>query len=169
MVYQIFLPIVLRWRATRAGAPLKFCWFSQFCKTNYTHSIRASPGRSKAALSLHPGGGGDYFIYPWVGGAARPLISWPWVRQNRWFSYPVYDRIPIFDTLFINLTRNHTLCKTITNIKTLSYLILRQSQNYLQLDQQSDEELFIAQEKIPCLRQKLIKSIPFFRQKSRKT
>ena len=31
-----------------------------------------------------------------------------------------------------HLTRNHTLCKTITNIETLSYL-----KNYLQLDQQS--------------------------------
>ena len=32
-----------------------------------------------------------------------------------------------------HLTRNHTLCKTIINIETLSYLIHWQSQNYLQL------------------------------------
>ena len=29
-----------------------------------------------------------------------------------------------------HLTRNHTLCKTIINIETLSYLIHSQSQNY---------------------------------------
>ena len=40
------------------------------------------------------------------------------------------------------LTRNHTLCKTIINI---NFAVGR---------------LFIVQEKIPCLRQKLIKSIP---------
>ena len=159
---------MLRCRASRAGDPLKFCRFSQFCKTNYTHSIRASPGRSKAALSLHSGGG-DYSIYPWEGrcGPAphtltlcktKSLIFLPCLRENSDFRYPVY-----------NLTQNHTLCKTIINIEILSYLILQQSQNYLQLDQQSDEELFIVQEKIPCLRQKLIKSIPFLRQKSRKT
>ena len=39
-----------------------------------------------------------------------------------------------------HLTRNHTLCKTIVNIGTLSYSI--DNQNYLQLDQQSHEELF---------------------------
>ena len=40
-----------------------------------------------------------------------------------------------------HLTRNHTLCKTIINIETLSYFIHWQSQNYLQLDQQSHEDL----------------------------
>ena len=48
---------------------------------------------------LPPGGGGGYSIYPWVGGAAWPLISWPW-QKNRWFSYSVQDKIPIYDTLF---------------------------------------------------------------------
>ena len=42
-----------------------------------------------------------------------------------------------------HLSRNHTLCKTIIDIETLSYLIHWQSQNYLQLDQQSNEELFM--------------------------
>ena len=49
-----------------------------------------------------------------------------------------------------HLTRNHTLCKTIIDSETLSYLIHWQSQNYLQLDQ----------EKISCLRQKLINRYP---------
>ena len=40
-----------------------------------------------------------------------------------------------------HLTRNHTLCRTIINIETLSYFIHWQSQNYLQLDQQSHEDL----------------------------
>ena len=44
----------------------------------------------------------------------------------------------------------------------------KQISNYLQLHQQS-RRLFIVQEKIPCLRQKLINSIPCLRQKSRKT
>ena len=42
-----------------------------------------------------------------------------------------------------HLSRNHTLCKTIIDIETLSYLIHWQSQNCLQLDQQSNEELFM--------------------------
>ena len=37
---------------------------------------------------------------------------------------------------------NHTQFKTIINIETLSHLIHWQSQSYLQLDQQSHEELF---------------------------
>ena len=51
---------------------------------------------------LPPGGGGGYSIYPWVGGAAWPLISWPWQkkslifllcsRQNSDLWYPVYSK-----------------------------------------------------------------------------
>ena len=58
-----------------SGVPLKFCRFSQFCKTNYTHSIRASPGRSKAALSLHPEGGVG-LLYISLGGGVQPGPSY---------------------------------------------------------------------------------------------
>ena len=86
-----------------------------------------------------------------------------------------------------HLTRNHTLCKTVINIETLPYLIHWQSQNCLHLDQQTrslvrrtyaqalyrprkDTSFETKIDKIDTLiRQKMIKSIPCLRQKSRKT
>ena len=101
-----------------------------------------------------------YSIYPWVGRCGLSPCT------LTLFETKIADFPTLFKTEFRflipclrHLTRNHTLCKTIINIETLSYLIHWQSQNYLQLDQLS----------LPCLRQKLIKSIPCWRQKSRKT
>ena len=90
-----------------------------------------------------PGGGGGYSMYPGVGrGGAAPHT------QTR-FKTNIADFPTLFKTEFRflihclrHLTRNHTLCKTIIDIETLSYLIDWQSQHYLQLDQQSNEELF---------------------------
>ena len=72
------------------------------------------------------GGGGDtWYILGW-GGVARPLIPWPFLGQ-------------FLIACLRHLTRNHSLCKTIINIDT--HLIHWQSQNYLQLNQLSREEL----------------------------
>ena len=103
--------------------------------------------RKTAAGEIHktanwsPGGG--YSIYSWVGrcGAAPHTLTL--------FKTNIADFPTLFKTEFRflipclrHLTRNHTLCKTIIDSETLSYLIHWQSQNYLQLDQQSNEELF---------------------------
>ena len=69
-----------------------------------------------------PGAGGTRYILGW-GGAARPLIPWPCLRQKSLIFLPCLR----------HLTRNHTLCQTIINIETLSHLSHGQSQNYLQL------------------------------------
>ena len=68
-----------------------------------------------------------WYILGW-GGVARPLIPWPFSGQ-------------FLIACLRHLTRNHTLCKTIINIDTPSYLSHWQSQNYLQLNQLSREEL----------------------------
>ena len=90
-----------------------------------------------------PPGGGGYSIYPWVWrcGAAPHTLTL--------FKTNIADFPTLLNTEFRflipclrHLTRNHTLCKTIIDIETLSYLIDWQSQHYLQLDQQSNEELF---------------------------
>ena len=47
------------------------------------------------------------------------------------------------------LTRKHTLCKAIINIETLSHLIHWQSQNYLQLDQQSHAGCLLSKKRYP--------------------
>ena len=86
---------------------------------------------------------GGYSIYSWVGrcGAAPHTLTL--------FKTNIADFPTLFKTEFRflipclrHLTRNHTLCKTIIDIETLSYLIDWQSQHCLQLDQQSNEELF---------------------------
>ena len=108
-------------------------------------------------------GGGGYSIYPWVGRCS------PAPYTLTLFKTKIADFPTLFKTEFRflipclrHLTRNHTLCKTIINIETPSYSIHWQSQqNYLQLDQQSHEDLFIVQ-------QKLIKSIPCLRQNTEK-
>ena len=71
------------------------------------------------------------------GGGARYILGWV-------FCGPAPHTLSLFKTEFPflipflrHLTRNHTLCKTMINIETLSCLIHWQSQNYLQLDQQS--------------------------------
>ena len=71
-------------------------------------------------VNLEPGGT-RYILGR--GGAEKPLIPWPCLRQKSLIFLPCLR----------HLTRNHTLCKTIINIETLSYLIHWQSQNYLQL------------------------------------
>ena len=97
-------------------------------------------------------------------GEVRPGPSYPDPVLTKRADFPT-----LFKTEFLflipclrHLTRNHTLCKTIINIETLSYLIHWQSQNYLQLDQQSHAG---------CLssKKRYRKSIPWLRQKSRKT
>ena len=79
--------------------------------------------------------GRGYSIYPWVGrcGPAHHTLTL--------FKTKIADFPTLFKTEFRflipclrHLTRNHTLCKTIRDIETLSYLIHWQSQNYLQLD-----------------------------------
>ena len=89
-----------------------------------------------------PGPGG-YSIYPWVGRYGAPPHTLTLFKTN------IADFPTLFKTEFRflipylrHLTRNHTLCKTIIDIETLSHLIHWQSQNYLQLDQDGDEELF---------------------------
>ena len=76
---------------------------------------------------------GGYSLYPWVG-RCGPAPYTPTLFKTKIADFPT-----LFKTEFRflipclrHLTRNHTLCKTIINIETLSYL-----KNYLQLDQQS--------------------------------
>ena len=78
--------------------------------------------------------GGGYSIYPWVGRCGTAPHTLTLFKTN------IADFPTLFKTEFRflipclrHLTRNHTLCKTIINIETLSYLIHWQSQNYLQL------------------------------------
>ena len=72
-----------------------------------------------------------------------------------------------------HLTQNHTLCETINNIETLSYLIHWQSQNYLQLFKTKidkiDTLIKTKIDKIDTLiktKKLMIKSIACLRQKS---
>ena len=95
-------------------------------------------------------GGRGYTIYPWVG-------RWgPAPHTLTLFETKIADFPTLFKTEFRflipclrHLTRNHTLCKTIINIKTLSYLIHWQSQNYLQLDQQSHAGCLSSKKRYP--------------------
>ena len=113
----------------------------------------------------------------------RPVLS----RDLTLFKTKFADFPTLFKTEFRflipclrHLTRNHTLCKTIINIETLSYLIHWQSQNYLQLDHRVTQAVYRPRkytlfktniDKIDTLikTKKMIKSIPCLRQKSRKT
>ena len=103
-------------------------------------------------VSLCPGG---YSIYPCVGrcGPARHTLT---LCKTKIADFPT-----LFKTEFRflipclrHLTRNHTLCKTVINKNFAVVQFVEHTRR-----------LFIVQEKIPCLRQKLIKSIPFLRQK----
>ena len=103
-------------------------------------------------VSLCPGG---YSIYPCVGrcGPARHTLT---LCKTKIADFPT-----LFKTEFRflipclrHLTRNHTLCKTIINKNFAVVQFVEHTRR-----------LFIVQEKIPCLRQKLIKSIPCLRQK----
>ena len=94
------------------------------------------------APRLPPGGEGVLNIS--LGGEVWPSPSYPGPFKTK-----IADFLSLFKTelrflipCLRHLTQNHTLCKTIINIETLSYLIHWQSQNYLQLDQQSHKELF---------------------------
>ena len=78
---------------------------------------------------------GGHSIYPRVGRCG------PAPHTLTLFKTKIADFPTLFKTEFRflipclrHLTRNYTLCKTIINIETLSYLIHWQSQNYLQLD-----------------------------------
>ena len=104
-------------------------------------------------VSLCPGG---YSIYPCVGrcGPARHTLT---LCKTKIADFPT-----LFKTEFRflipclrHLTRNHTLCKTIINKNFAVVQFVEHTRR-----------LFIVQEKIPCLRQKLIKSIPCLRQKN---
>ena len=98
--------------------------------------------KAKAPRLPPPGGeGATRYILGWGGVAPAP-------HTLALFKTKIADFPSLFKTEFRfltpclrHLTRNHTLCKTIINIKTLSYLIHWQSQNYLQLGQQSHKEL----------------------------
>ena len=93
---------------------------------------------------------GGYSIYPWVGRCG------PAPHTLTLFKTKIADFPTLFKTEFRflipclrHLTRNHTLCKTIINIETLSYLIHWQSQNYLQLDQQSHAGCLSSKKRYP--------------------
>ena len=109
-----------------------------------------------------PRGGGGRVLDISLGGEVQPGPSYPDLFKTKIADFPTLFRTEFRFLIpcLRHLTRNHTLCTTIVNIETISYLIHRQSQNYLQLDQQSHEERFIVQEKIPCLRQKSRKTYP---------
>ena len=103
-------------------------------------------------VSLCPGG---YSIYPCVGrcGPARHTLT---LCKTKIADFPT-----LFKTEFRfliacvrHLTRNHARCKTMIN---KNFAVVQFVEHTLRL--------FIVQEKIPCLGQKLIKSIPFLRQK----
>ena len=84
--------------------------------------------------------GGGYSVNPWVGRCGpAPHTAWTCFRQKSLILLPCLR----------HLTRNHTLCKTITNIETRSYLIHWQSQNYLQLDQQSHAGCLSSKKRYP--------------------
>ena len=103
-------------------------------------------------VSLCPGG---YSIYPCVGrcGPARHTLT---LCKTKIADFPT-----LFKTEFRfliacvrHLTRNHARCKTMINKNFAVVQFVEHTRR-----------LFIVQEKIPCLRQKLIKSIPCLRQK----
>ena len=103
-------------------------------------------------VSLCPGG---YSIYPCVG-RCGPACHTLTLCKTKIADFPT-----LFKTEFRflipclrHLTRNHTLCKTVINKNFAVVQFVEHTRR-----------LFIVQEKIPCLRQKLIKSIPFLRQK----
>ena len=83
---------------------------------------------------------GGYSIYPWVG-RCGPAPHTLTLFKTKTADFPTLFKTELRFLIpcLRHLTRNHTLCKTIRNIETLG------------------------------LRQKLIKSIPCLRQKSRKT
>ena len=104
-------------------------------------------------VSLCPGG---YSIYPCVGrcGPARHTLT---LCKTKIADFPT-----LFKTEFRfliacvrHLTRNHARCKTMINKNFAVVQFVEHTRR-----------LFIVQEKIPCLRQKLIKSIPCLRQKN---
>ena len=78
-------------------------------------------------------GPGGYSIYPWVGRCGpAPYTATLFKTKIADFPTLFYTEFRFLIPCLRHLTRNHTLCKTIINIETLSYL-----KNYLQLDQQS--------------------------------
>ena len=93
-------------------------------------AIGEAESRDKQPLDRKPPGGTRY-ILGWGGAAQAPHIL-------TLFKTKIADFPTLFKTEFRfltpclrHLTRNHTLCKTIINIETLSYLIHWQSQKYL--------------------------------------
>ena len=132
--------------------------------------LRHNYGLKRCHLARGWGGGWGYSIYLWVGRCSQAP------NTLTLFKTKIADVPTLFKTEFRflipclrHLTRNHTLCKTIINIETLSlFNPLAMTKLYTAWSTES-RRLFIVQEKIPCLRQKLINSIPCLRQKSRKT
>ena len=103
---------------------------------------------------------GGYSIYPRVGRCG------PAPHTLTLFKTKIADFPTLFKTEFRflipclrHLTRNHTLCETINNIETLSYLIHWQSQNYLRLFETKIDKIDT------LIKTKMIKSIPCLRQK----
>ena len=85
--------------------------------------------RYTSIISICPGGG--YSIYRWVGrcGPASHTLT---LFKTKIADFPTLSKTEFRFLIpcLRHLTRNHTLCKTIINIETLSYLIHSQSQNY---------------------------------------
>ena len=96
---------------------------------NTAHAVASyQNGNHLRRYSNNPGGGGES-IYPWVGRCG------PAPHNLTLFKTKIADFPTLFKTEFRflipclrHLTRNHTLCQTIINIETLSYLIHWQSQ-----------------------------------------
>ena len=101
-----------------------------------------------------------YSIYPWVGRCGLSPCT------LTLFETKIADFPTLFKTEFRflipclrHLTRDHILCKTIINIETLLFNPFAITKLFTAWSTES-RRLFIVQERIPCLRQKLIKSIP---------
>ena len=104
-------------------------------------------------VSLCPGG---YSIYPCVGrcGPARHTLT---LCKTKIADFPTLFKTELRFLIACvrHLTRNHARCKTMINKNFAVVQFVEHTRR-----------LFIVQEKIPCLRQKLIKSIPCLRQKN---
>ena len=97
---------------------------AQMSKFTFTEPIQV-------LLVFALGRGGGYSIYRWVGrcGPASHTLT---LFKTKIADFPTLSKTEFRFLIpcLRHLTRNHTLCKTIINIETLSYLIHSQSQNY---------------------------------------
>ena len=87
-------------------------------------------------------GGGTRYILGW-GGAARPLIPWPCLRQKSLIFLPCFRFLKPYPVWDNNKYRNSFLFNPLAITKIFTAWSTE------------SRRLFIVQEKIPCLRQKL--------------